>query len=244
MSDIGSEGRERSPMSAAATARRSVAMGSSGSPVGVNLESLTVDTQQGGGVLGIKRPKPHKIWCGEEYRYHRVIILIESLMYRAWMWGRSMVDGPFHASYLCMDSSRETKHIKLLVVGDSGLGKTTLIRSLVSTPGERLKVIKLTPAERQGSRGIQARILKMFDKDASMTVWLVVRPPCCQNPLDVRPRIPSGSETCPLPLPPNKVHDGSNTPVRQFVKDPESLCSTISWRDEEDRVIWIYKIQV
>lgn len=70
------------------------------------------------------------------------------------------------------------KYIKLLVVGDSGLGKTTLIRSLMSTPGDRLK-----------------------------------------------------------------VHDGSYTPTEQFLKDPESLCSTISWRDEDDRVIWIYKIQ-
>ena len=35
---------------------------------------------------------------------------------------------------------RRKKFVKLLVVGDSGLGKTTLIRSLVSTPGERLQV--------------------------------------------------------------------------------------------------------
>ena len=41
-----------------------------------------------------------------------------------------------------------------------------------------------------------------------------------------------------------QVHDGSNTPVPQFIKDPDSLCSTISWRDEEDRVMWVYKIQV
>uniref|UniRef100_A0A7S0N8F4 Septin-type G domain-containing protein n=1 Tax=Chlamydomonas leiostraca TaxID=1034604 RepID=A0A7S0N8F4_9CHLO len=70
------------------------------------------------------------------------------------------------------------KYIKVMVIGDSGLGKTTLIRSLMSTPGERLQ-----------------------------------------------------------------VHDGSYTPTEQFLKDPESLCSTISWRDEEDRVIWVYKIQ-
>lgn len=41
-----------------------------------------------------------------------------------------------------------------------------------------------------------------------------------------------------------QVHDGSYTPTDQFLKDPDSLCSTISWRDEEDRVIWVYKIQV
>mmetsp|Transcript_9217 Transcript_9217/g.19716 ORF Transcript_9217/g.19716 Transcript_9217/m.19716 type:complete len:478 (-) Transcript_9217:817-2250(-) len=71
------------------------------------------------------------------------------------------------------------KFIKLLVVGDSGLGKTTLVKSLMSTPGERLQ----------------------------------------------------------------HVHDGSYTPTEQFRKDPESLCSTVSWRDEEDRIIWVYKIQ-
>ena len=40
------------------------------------------------------------------------------------------------------------------------------------------------------------------------------------------------------------MHDGSYTPKEQFLKDPDSLCSTVSWRDEEDRVIWVYKIQV
>lgn len=32
------------------------------------------------------------------------------------------------------------KFIKVLVVGDSGLGKTTLVKTLLSTPGERLQV--------------------------------------------------------------------------------------------------------
>ena len=41
-----------------------------------------------------------------------------------------------------------------------------------------------------------------------------------------------------------QVHDGSYTPTSQFVKDPESLCSTISWRDEEERIIWVYRMQV
>ncbi len=41
-----------------------------------------------------------------------------------------------------------------------------------------------------------------------------------------------------------QVHDGSYTPTEQFLKDPDSLCSTVSWRDDEDRVIWVYKIQV
>lgn len=48
------------------------------------------------GLLGPKRPRPHKIW--------------------------------------------KKKYIKVLVVGDSGLGKTTLVKSLMSTPGERLQV--------------------------------------------------------------------------------------------------------
>ncbi|KAI8474148.1 MAG: septin-like protein [Monoraphidium minutum] len=70
------------------------------------------------------------------------------------------------------------KFIKVLIVGDSGLGKTTLVKTLLSTPGERLQ-----------------------------------------------------------------VHDGTFTPSSQFVKDPDSLCSTVTWKDEEDRVIWVYRIQ-
>lgn len=70
------------------------------------------------------------------------------------------------------------KFIKVLIVGDSGLGKTTLVKTLLSTPGERLQ-----------------------------------------------------------------VHDGTYTPADQFVKDPDSLCSTVTWKDEEDRVIWVYRIQ-
>lgn len=46
---------------------------------------------------------------------------------------------------------------------------------------------------------------------------------------------------CPRPM---QVHDGSFTPTEQFTKDPDSLCSTISWRDEDDRVIWVFKTQV
>eukprot|EP00879_Flechtneria_rotunda_P014507 GHRR01015159.1.p1 GENE.GHRR01015159.1~~GHRR01015159.1.p1 ORF type:complete len:440 (+),score=148.56 GHRR01015159.1:748-2067(+) len=70
------------------------------------------------------------------------------------------------------------KFIKVLVVGDSGLGKTTLVKTLLSTSGERLQ-----------------------------------------------------------------VHDGTYTPADQFIKDPDSLCSTVTWKDEEDRVIWVYRIQ-
>lgn len=71
-----------------------------------------------------------------------------------------------------------TRHVKLLVVGDAGLGKTTLIRTLLSLPGHKVQ-----------------------------------------------------------------LHDGSETTMGQFRRDPESLCSRISWRDEEDRVEWVYTIQ-
>ncbi len=27
------------------------------------------------------------------------------------------------------------------------------------------------------------------------------------------------------------------------MKDPDSLCSSVTWKDEEDRVIWVYRIQ-
>jgi septin family protein len=70
------------------------------------------------------------------------------------------------------------RYVKLLVVGDSGTGKTTLVRTLLSTPGEQLH-----------------------------------------------------------------VHDGSSTPALQFARDPESLCTTVAWRDEDDRVVWVYRVQ-
>lgn len=33
-------------------------------------------------------------------------------------------------------------------------------------------------------------------------------------------------------------------PAEVFVKDPDSLCSTVTWKDEEDRTIWVYRVQV
>lgn len=38
-----------------------------------------------------------------------------------------------------------------------------------------------------------------------------------------------------------QLHDGSETSVDDFVKDPESLCSTLIWEDEADRVTWVYR---
>lgn len=59
------------------------------------------------------------------------------------------------------------------------------------------------------------------------------------------PLPPSLSPFCPLhSLTPSQVHDGTYTPADQFLKDPDSLCSTVTWKDEEDRVIWVYRIQV
>lgn len=43
------------------------------------------------------------------------------------------------------------KFIKVLIVGDSGLGKTTLVKTLLSTPGERLQVRR---GWREGKRGV------------------------------------------------------------------------------------------
>ncbi|KAJ9528259.1 hypothetical protein QJQ45_014230 [Haematococcus lacustris] len=111
-------------------------------------------------LLGPKRPRPHKIW---KKKYIKAGLATPPLI-----------------SILILTSTLTqliTQH-RVMVVGDSGLGKTTLIRSLMSTPGERLQ-----------------------------------------------------------------FHDGSFTPTSQFLKDPDSLCSTISWRDDDDRVIWVYKIQ-
>eukprot|EP00879_Flechtneria_rotunda_P011653 GHRR01012173.1.p1 GENE.GHRR01012173.1~~GHRR01012173.1.p1 ORF type:complete len:312 (+),score=71.88 GHRR01012173.1:298-1233(+) len=70
------------------------------------------------------------------------------------------------------------KFVKLMVVGDSGLGKTTLISALLSKPGEQLQ-----------------------------------------------------------------VHDGTNTPLNQFVKDPDSLITRVTWKDEHDKVVWVFRVQ-
>eukprot|EP01026_Neomeris_dumetosa_P013560 TRINITY_DN1476_c0_g1_i11.p2 TRINITY_DN1476_c0_g1~~TRINITY_DN1476_c0_g1_i11.p2 ORF type:complete len:427 (-),score=70.18 TRINITY_DN1476_c0_g1_i11:736-2016(-) len=70
------------------------------------------------------------------------------------------------------------RFVKILVVGDSGLGKTTLIRTLLSVPGENIQ-----------------------------------------------------------------LHDGSGTNLAIFQKKPSVLCSELQWKDEEDKIQWIYRIQ-
>ncbi|KAK9842330.1 hypothetical protein WJX81_007177 [Elliptochloris bilobata] len=70
------------------------------------------------------------------------------------------------------------RYFKILIVGDSGLGKTTLVRALLSVPGQRLE-----------------------------------------------------------------LHDGTETSAEQFRKNPEALCSSISWESESDRTVWVYKVQ-
>ncbi|KAF8059198.1 SYP22 [Scenedesmus sp. PABB004] len=70
------------------------------------------------------------------------------------------------------------KFVKVMVVGDSGLGKTTLISALLSKPGEQLQ-----------------------------------------------------------------VHDGTNTPLGQFLKDPDSLVTRVTWKDEQDKVVWVFRVQ-
>lgn len=70
------------------------------------------------------------------------------------------------------------RYAKLLVVGDAGLGKTTLIRTLLSVQGQKIQ-----------------------------------------------------------------LHDGSETSIDQFRKNPNSLCFQICWRDEDDRVEWYYTVQ-
>jgi len=72
----------------------------------------------------------------------------------------------------------KNKYLKILVVGDSGLGKTTLIQTLLSKPGENLQ-----------------------------------------------------------------VQDGTNTPLPQFMKDPESLCTRLTWKDDDDKITYVYRMQ-
>jgi hypothetical protein len=33
-----------------------------------------------------------------------------------------------------------------------------------------------------------------------------------------------------------QVHDGTNTPLNQFLKDPDSLITRVTWKDEQDKV--------
>ena len=72
-------------------------------------------------------------------------------------------------------------------------------------------------------------------------------------------RQPSFGPSCPSPgkkskscslqcLPPInrrrfQLHDGTESSIEQFRKNPASLCSQICWRDEEDRVEWYYTVQ-
>ncbi|KAK9804973.1 hypothetical protein WJX73_006082 [Symbiochloris irregularis] len=72
---------------------------------------------------------------------------------------------------------RPRKFVKFLIVGDSGLGKTTLVRTLFSLPGQELQ-----------------------------------------------------------------LHDGTETSPAQWKRDPESLCTVLSWEDSED-AIWVYQVQ-
>lgn len=38
-----------------------------------------------------------------------------------------------------------------------------------------------------------------------------------------------------------ELHDGSETSHKEFLKNPDSLCSTLIWEDEDDRTTWIYR---
>ena len=38
-----------------------------------------------------------------------------------------------------------------------------------------------------------------------------------------------------------QLHDGTETSPEQFRKNPDSLCSTVTWEDEEDTTTWVYQ---
>lgn len=81
--------------------------------------------------------------------------------------------------------------------------------------------------------------------------------PCCNAVIvlwysrDVIVRFESGVQgkttlcQCLLSVPGSdlKLHDGTATSHQQFLEDPESLCSTVSWDDNTDKVKWVYKVQ-
>jgi septin 7 len=68
--------------------------------------------------------------------------------------------------------------VKVIIVGDSGLGKTTLISSLLNTAQETVA-----------------------------------------------------------------VHDGTGTRLSDFRRDPESLVTSLSWKDDAAREVWTLRIQ-
>ena len=37
---------------------------------------------------------------------------------------------------------------------------------------------------------------------------------------------------------------GTETSAEQFRKNPEVLCSSISWESESDRTVWVYKVRL
>lgn len=39
-----------------------------------------------------------------------------------------------------------------------------------------------------------------------------------------------------------ELHDGSETSADAFRRDPESLCSRVTWEDQEERIKWIYMV--
>lgn len=41
-----------------------------------------------------------------------------------------------------------------------------------------------------------------------------------------------------------ELHDGSETSAEAFRRDPESLCSRVTWEDQEERIKWIYMVSI
>jgi hypothetical protein len=166
--------------------------------------------------------------------------------------------------------------LQVLIVGDSGLGKTTLVKTLLSTPGERLQV----RAQHQLSidSAAAATVLGAVpDADTAMVGVVYTGEQSVLQAAVAHGKKQSRSTCAELSLTGThqkqgvvvygvigknmddsvlvlfvvlllllllQVHDGTYTPADQFVKDPDSLCSTVTWKDEEDRVIWVYRIQV
>ena len=40
------------------------------------------------------------------------------------------------------------------------------------------------------------------------------------------------------------LHDGTETSPEQFRRDPDSLCTTISWEDEDESISWVYQVRL
>ena len=137
------------------------------------------------------------------------------------------------------------RHVKLLVVGDSGLvhlrnelhpfsssaSHSQDLDTKMREAGHRGKFWRGTALLFTAAQMLQAGLGRRLQLRLS-SGW-----PCLQGKTTLC--------QCLLSVPGSdlQLHDGTATSHQQFLDDPESLCSTVSWDDTNDKVKWVYKVQ-